>query len=126
MALVCLGLAPARARGDALPAPAALHTLLPDVQPVDSLATFPTPRVRAWQMGPLRPDRMEHASLSFALASAFTVALRDRAGSAALTLALGAGKELWDSRHGGADLADLAADAVGIGLSLLVIRGRAP
>lgn len=126
LVLLCLGLVASRARGDVSPASTAIDSVTHVLRAADSLAAFPPPRVRAWQLGLLRPDRMEHASLSFALASAFTMAMRDRAGSAALTFALGAGKEFWDSRHGGADAVDLAADAIGLGLSLLVIRGRAP
>ena len=92
----------------------------------ESLAAFPAPRVRAWQVGVIRPDRLEHAGLSFTLGTAFTLAFRDRAAAAATTLALGAGKEYWDSRHNGAEAMDLVADAVGLGFSLLLIRARAP
>ena len=90
------------------------------------LAAFPAPGVRAWQVGLLRPDRFEHASLSFAIAAALTVAWRDRAAAAGATLALGAAKELWDSRHGSADAVDLVANVAGISVSVLTIRGRAP
>lgn len=92
----------------------------------DSLAAFPPPRVRAWQVGVLRPDRLEHAGLSFTLGAAFTLAFRDRLPAAVLTLALGAGKEYWDSRHSKAEALDLVADAAGLGLALVLIRGRAP
>lgn len=92
----------------------------------DSLAAFPPPRVRAWQVGLVRPDRLEHAGLSFTLAAAFTLALEDRAAAAGVTFALGVGKEWWDSRHSRAEALDLVADAVGVGLAYVFIRGRAP
>lgn len=93
----------------------------------ESLAAFPAPRVRAWQVGLLRPDRLQHAGLSFTLGAAFTLAFQDRAAAAGVTLALGAGKEWWDARRGrGADAMDLAADAVGLGLALVAVRARAP
>ena len=95
--------------------------------PTESLAVFPSPRVRAWQVGLLRPDRLQHAGLSFTLGAALTIAFQDRVAAAGLTLALGAGKEWWDSRRGrGADAMDLAADALGLGLALVAVRGRAP
>src|SRR5262249_27654334 len=86
----------------------------------DSLAgpiRFPPPRVRAWQMGLVRGDRLEHASLSFALTSAFMITTRNRGVAVASTLALGLAKELWDGRHTVFDPVDLAADAVGTGLA---------
>ena len=79
----------------------------------DSLPAFPPPEVRAWQVGLLRPDRLQHAGLSFALGAAFTLASRDRAAGASAAFALGALKEVWDARHSGADGVDLLADAVG-------------
>ncbi len=93
---------------------------------LEPLAAFPPPRVRAWQVGLLRPDRLEHAGLSFTLAAALTVAFRDRASAAGLTLALGVAKEFLDSRREGAEAMDLAADAVGLGVALVTVRGRAP
>ena len=79
----------------------------------DSLPAFPDARVRAWQVGLLRPDRLQHAGISFALGVGFTLATREPVAGAGAALALGALKELWDSRHGGADAVDLLADAVG-------------
>jgi len=93
----------------------------------DSLAaTFPPPRVRAWQVGLLRPDRLQHASLSFALAAALTIVTRNRAGGATAALAIGFGKEVWDGKHGQFDPVDLAADAVGVGLAAVLVEPRAP
>lgn len=111
--LLCIALvAPGRVRAQAEPplvaAPAA-----------DTLHAFPPATVRAWQVGLLRPDRLQHAGLSFALGAAFTLASRDQVAGAATALALGALKELWDSRHGGADGVDLVADAVGATLGAL-------
>ena len=87
---------------------------------------FPPPRVRAWQVGLVRGDRLEHASLSFALTSAFTIATRNRGVAVASTLALGLAKELWDGRHTVFDPVDLAADAVGTGLAAWAVDPRGP
>ncbi|MCE9627181.1 MAG: hypothetical protein K8R56_04595 [Candidatus Eisenbacteria bacterium] len=88
-------------------------------------AAFPAPQVRAWQVGLLRPDRLEHASLSFTLAGALLIATRDRPAAGAVTLAAGLGKELWDRRGpSGFDGIDLVADATGIALALTLIRAR--
>lgn len=86
---------------------------------------FPAPRVRAWQVGLARPDRLEHASLSFTLAAALIVASRSHAAAASAAFALGVGKELWDA-HGssGFDPTDVAADATGIALAVVFVRAR--
>jgi hypothetical protein len=85
----------------------------------DSLTAASTAR-----SGPplLRGDRLQHASLSFTLAAGLTVLFRDRAAGAGVALGLGIAKELWDSRHGGADATDLLADALGVGAALLTVR----
>lgn len=88
-----------------------------------ALASFPTPRVRGWQTGLLRPDRIEHASLSFTLAAALVLATRSPGAAAAGVFALGFGKELWDTRGGsGFDAIDLAADATGITLAMVSVH----
>jgi hypothetical protein len=88
-------------------------------------ASFPPPRVRAWQVGWARPDRIEHASLSFTLATALLLSTRDRSTAGALTLAAGLGKELLDRRGpSGFDGVDLMADAGGIALALTLVRAR--
>ena len=96
----------------------------------DSLASavaFPAPQVRAWQVGLLRSDRMVHAGFSFTLMTALGLATRDRRTGAALTLAAGLGKELWDMHPGGSgfDWTDLAADATGTALGTVVV-GTSP
>ena len=93
--------------------------------PLDSLAAFPSPRMRAWQAGFVRPDRMEHFGLSFVLTSALIVATRDRRVATGATLSLLVGKELWDRKSGGAfDPVDLAAGAGGVGLAVVCVRAR--
>lgn len=95
----------------------------PDSSARSALASFPAPRVRAWQTGLLRSDRIEHASLSFTLAATLLLATRSRVAAAAGTLALGLGKELWDARGGsGFDPVDLAADATGITLAMVSVH----
>lgn len=84
--------------------------------PADSLAAYPPPHVRAWQVGLVRADRLQHASLSFALAAGATLAGCRPGASFAGALALGFAKELWDARSSGFDPTDLAADAAGAAL----------
>jgi hypothetical protein len=69
---------------------------------------------------------LEHASLSFAVASALIIVTRDRAAGATVAFALGIGKELWDSRRGSFDPVDLAADALGVGLATVLVAPRGP
>jgi hypothetical protein len=76
----------------------------------------PAARIRAWQVGLARPDRLEHASLSFTLAAGAGVAGGTRTQAFALSLGLGTLKEIWDRRHTGFDPVDLAADAIGAAL----------
>jgi len=92
----------------------------------DSIVSFPAPRVRAWQVGLVRGDRMEHASLSFALTSALIIVTRNRAASAATAFAFGIGKELWDRRTGAFDPVDLTADAVGVALASVLVTPHGP
>jgi len=87
----------------------------------DSVTTFPPARVRGWQVGLLRPDRMQHASFSFALTAALIVVTRNRAASAATAFAFGIGKELWDQRTSAFDPVDLSADAVGVALASVLV-----
>ena len=77
----------------------------------------PPPTVRAWQTGLLRPDRLEHASLSFSLGLGVGILSRQPGAAAGGAFTLGLAKELRDRRHGGFDPVDLAADAIGAGLA---------
>jgi hypothetical protein len=83
---------------------------------------LPPPAVRAWQTGLLRPDRLEHASFAFTLGLGVGLLSRQPAGAAASALTLGLVKEVRDRRHGGFDPVDLAADAIGAGLSAVATR----
>lgn len=79
--------------------------------------------MRAWQTGLVRADRLEHAGASFALATAITLATRDRRPAALGTLLLGLGKEWHDGQGAsGFDPVDLTADALGIALALALVR----
>lgn len=80
---------------------------------------LPPAELRAWQVGLLRPDRLQHGSLSFTCALALTLLTRRPAAGAAGTLVLGFGKEVWDRHRTGFDAVDLTADAVGAGLGAL-------
>jgi len=106
--LLCLALPATRAHAAAAP---------------DSLA-FPPPRVRAWQLGLARPDRLQHASLSFALAAGTGIATRDRAAAFGATLCVGVLKEVWDSRRDRFDVVDLTADLAGATLGALAAGRR--
>jgi len=89
------------------------------------LAAFPAPKQRAWQIGLLRSDRLEHAGISFTLTAALVVATRDRRVAAAGVLGLGVVKELLDQRTpSGFDPVDLAAGATGIGIAAAAVRPR--
>lgn len=87
---------------------------------------LPPPSVRAWQTGLLRPDRLEHASLSFSLGLGIGLLSREPSAAAAGAFALGLAKEVRDRRHGGFDPVDLAADALGAGLAAVATRALSP
>ena len=74
---------------------------------------FPGSKVRAWQTGLLRYDRLQHESLSLTLGLSF--GLMTRRPAAALTggLSFGVLKEVWDMRRTRFDGVDLTADLVG-------------
>ncbi|HEV2106569.1 MAG TPA: hypothetical protein VGU27_12650, partial [Candidatus Eisenbacteria bacterium] len=74
-----------------------------------------------WQLGLLRPDRLQHATLSAALAAAGGVAADDARAGAGGALALGVLKECWDARTDRFDPLDLAADAVGVACGVLAL-----
>jgi hypothetical protein len=78
---------------------------------------LPPPAVRRWQVGLLRPDRLQHGSLSMTLGLAAGLLSRRPAAGAAAGLGLGLVKELLDIRggEGGFDVVDLCADALGAG-----------
>ena len=87
--------------------------------PIDSLPTpaLGTPQVRAWQTGVLRPDRLQHASLSFALGLGAGLATDSPAAGAGIALGFGVAKETLDRGGSGFDGVDLVADAIGAGLA---------
>ena len=81
---------------------------------IDSVAAVPPPaRVRAWQTGLARPDRLQHLSLSFTLAVAGGTASRAPAAAAGGAFLLGIAKEWRDRGTSGFDVTDLLADALG-------------
>ena len=107
-----LTLAPgiAAAAEDPLPAPA-----------TSELPLLPEPRVRAWQTGLLRPDRVQHASLSLTLGLSFGLVTREPAAAVAGSLSLGVLKELWDMRRSRFDVVDLCADALGTAVAAAAV-----
>ena len=105
--------------GASLAAPASADSVMA------SPRAFPPPTVRAWQVGLARPDRLEHAGLSFTLATALVLTTRSRPSAGALTLSAGLGKELLDRRGpSGFDFIDLVADAAGMMLALTLVHAR--
>lgn len=85
--------------------------------PADSTGvSLPPPDVRRWQVGAVRPDRLQHASLSGALACGGALASEQPVPAATATIALGVLKELHDARRDRFDWGDLAADAFGAAL----------
>ncbi len=74
---------------------------------------FPDPLVRSWQVGLLRPDRMQHGTMGFTAGS--MIGLPSRSPGAALvgSVTLGVAKELWDARNGRFDALDLTASCLG-------------
>lgn len=90
----------------------------------DSLAATPAAGARIAHRGLLRADRLQHATLAFALSSGAGSAGARRPAAFAFTIALGTAKEARDVRHGGFDPVDLAADAIGAALGAWVAARR--
>jgi hypothetical protein len=95
------------------------------VAPADTAAAssppLPPPAVRAVQTGALAPDRLQHAGLALALGAGAGAASGEPAVAAAFPLALGLVKEAMDARGSGRfDAVDLAADAAGAAIALML------
>jgi len=78
---------------------------------------FPEPKVRAWQTGLLRADRIQHASLSMTIGFGFGMVSRSPSAAFGSALALGFAKEMWDRKHTRFDTTDLWADTIGASLA---------
>jgi len=89
---------------------------------VDSTPACLPPRVRAWQTGVLRADRLQHLSLAFTIGLGTGLATREPAGAAGTALGLGLAKEIRDGRRTGFDPVDLLAGALGAALAALATR----
>ena len=76
----------------------------------------PPPKVRAWQTGLLRPDRLLHAGFALSISLSAGIATRKPAAALGSAMALGLAKELWDGRRGRFDGLDLCADLIGAGI----------
>lgn len=81
----------------------------------DSLSA--DPRVRGWQTGALRADRLQHLSLGFALALGTGLAADSPEAGAAVAIGLALAKEAADRPSTGFDAVDLAAGAAGAALA---------
>ena len=89
----------------------------------DSTLALPDPATRAWQLGLARPDRLRHLSLSFTIGLGVGLIARRASAAAASGLACGLAKELYDIRHSGFDVLDLAADVIGAGAATAITAG---
>jgi len=92
------------------------------VTAAESAPAFPEPRVRQWQTGLLRADRLQHASLSLTTSLSIGLATREPVAGAGGVMALGILKELWDMRRTRFDPVDLAADGLGAGIGAVLTR----
>ena len=90
--------------------------------PAAAAVPFPSPEVRAWQTGLLRPDRIQHASLAMTLGLSVGVPSRSPAASFATGFMLGLAKEFWDARHDRFDVWDLVADTGGAAASAAITQ----
>jgi len=79
----------------------------------DSLAAAPS----AERLGLIAPDKLQHASLSFASGLAVGLVTREPGAAAGGALTLGVAKELWDMHRTHFDRGDLLADALGAALA---------
>jgi len=77
----------------------------------------PPPRVRAWQMGLLREDRLRHLSLAFTSGLGTGLVTRSSTAAAGAAFGLGLAKEIRDRPHTGFDVVDLIADSAGAALA---------
>ncbi len=93
-------------------------------EPGDLLAAPSAYGVRTGSRGLWRSDRLQHATLAFALASGAGSAGARRPEAFAITIALGTAKEARDARQGGFDPVDLAADAIGAALGAWIAARR--
>jgi hypothetical protein len=122
-AAVAIGLALAIGRASADPAPPAHPTTTQVATPETSAhadatvaaaaPAVPDARVRAWQVGLARPDRLQHAAFAFTAGMMFGLTSEAPSAAAVSALGLGLAKELWDQRQHHFDVVDLLADAVG-------------
>lgn len=117
--LLVLSLEASDPAGAVAPPDTTLHTAPASADTTVAPPRLPSERVRAWQTGLLRPDRLQHASLSATDALAIGLVSRRPGAGLAASLVLGLGKEVWDRHRSGFDPVDLAADAVGAALGSL-------
>ena len=90
--------------------------------PADSAArALPAPAVRAWQIGALGPDKLQHASLAFSIGLGTGIATREPAVAAGGAVALALAKELADRRRGRFDRGDLLAGIAGAAVAALAV-----
>lgn len=84
---------------------------------------LPPPRTRAWQVGLLRTDRLQHASFSLTLGLGFGLTTQEPVNAIYGTMTVGVLKEIWDIRTTGFDVMDLLADLAGAGTAAVITSG---
>jgi hypothetical protein len=96
------------------PAPAAAADVAPEPRSVVPAGLeLPEARVRAWQTGASRPDRLQHFTIGLTTGSMVGLASREPIAAASSAAALGLLKELWDARGGRFDWLDLTMTCAG-------------
>lgn len=74
---------------------------------------FPTREARVWQMGLMRPDRLQHATFSLTAGLMIGLTSEEPAAAAGGAMLFGLAKEFRDARTDRFDVLDLVADALG-------------
>ena len=82
-----------------------------------AVITLPEARARAWQVGLVRPDRLQHATASLTIGFAVGLLAHRPGAAAAAGFGFGLLKEIYDIRRTGFDAMDLTADAIGVGMA---------
>lgn len=107
----------------AAPAPALSASPPASVGTLAAGGAAPPPLVphRSWARSVLRPDRLQHASLSLTLGLSVGFLARSPGAGIAAGMSAGVAKELYDLHRTGFDPGDLAADALGVVTAALCV-----
>lgn len=95
------------------PAPLAAQDRPPESAPEAAAPALPDARIRAWQTGAARADRLQHFTIGLTTGTMVGLASREPVAAASSAVALGLVKELWDARRGRFDWLDLTMTCAG-------------